>query len=222
MKRIWKLLKRKKGNNRGVTLIEAMVATVVLALAVIPLMNSIVTAAKVNAKARYQQERNTLCMTIMEQVKAETLRGMYLKRLDVQFDDTVSTMDIAGHTVTGADISTTASSSFTSAWYGEKEYMIPGGNLAYHVINSTYTFKINNIDGYYVKIYGIIDTSNKDSSVQVGYKSYSDHGLAQYIQYTTTVSLYKTEADMDAGTNAVESYTGSTRDFVFIKYEDPN
>ena len=222
MKRLWKLLKRKKENNRGVTLIEAMVATVVLALAVIPLMNSIVTAAKVNAKTRLQQERNTLCMSIMEQVKAETLHGMYMRHLDIMYDPSVTDMDVAGHVLTAGDINSLVGSLDLGAWYGEKSFTVGSGDLTYHKIYTSYRLDYDNIDGYYVRVRGVIDTNNKDSSVNVGYKSYSDHGLAQYIQYTVTVSLYKTEADRDASTNAVESYTGSARDFVFIKYSDPN
>jgi type II secretory pathway pseudopilin PulG len=222
MKRKWKLfIKRKKENNRGVTLIEALVATVILALAVVPLMNSLVTSAKINAKARIQQENTTLCQTIMEQVKAQTLREMYLEMWDVKNDPSVVTMDFASHAVTSAQVDMNCPR-YTNAWYGSKEHETVSSEV-YRGIVEHYKLYFDNIEGYYVLIDATVDnTTNHDASSPIGYKSYTDHGLAQYIQYNVTISLYKSDADRNAGTNVVATYSGSARDFTMIKYTDPN
>jgi len=223
MKRKWKLFRRKKENNRGVTLIEALVATVILALAVVPLMNSLVVTARINGKARKQQETTTLCQTIMEQVKAQTPRGMYLETLNLIIDPSVTDMDVANNTVPPGHVTMSVSGSVSDVWYGEKSPDI-SGNMLYRTVLKEYSLLYDNIDGYYVRVHVELDDSagNRDGTVSVGYKSYTDHGLAQYLQYNVTISLYKSVADRQAGTNTVATYSGSARDFVVLKYEDPN
>lgn len=225
MKRKWKLFKRKKENNRGVTLIEALVATVILALAVVPLMNSLVVTARINGKARKQQETTTLCQTIMEQVKAQTPRELFLETFSVWTDSTVPNMDIANNTVPPGHVMIIAgtNSRLADVWYGVKD-PDASGVLEYRKVLREYALYYDDIDGYDVRVDVLLDesSSNKDGTVSIGYKSYTDHGLAQYLQYNVTISLYKNETDRNNGTNAVATFSGSARDFVFVKYEDPN
>ncbi len=60
----------KKLNNKGFTLIEVLIAVVILAVAIIPMMYSFINAIKVNYKARELQQETALAHTIVENCKA--------------------------------------------------------------------------------------------------------------------------------------------------------
>ena len=57
----------KKNNNKGFTLIEIIVAVVVLALVVVPLLNGFVTSARVNEKSRRLLNATNAAQSLMEQ-----------------------------------------------------------------------------------------------------------------------------------------------------------
>lgn len=64
------LNKGKKLNNKGMTLIELMVAIAILSVAIIPLMYAFVNSMKYNAKGRELQQTTVLAHTIMEKCKS--------------------------------------------------------------------------------------------------------------------------------------------------------
>lgn len=57
-------------NNKGFSLLELLVAVAVLAIIVIPLLHSFVTAAKTNAKAKKIMEATTAGQNVIEEVKS--------------------------------------------------------------------------------------------------------------------------------------------------------
>lgn len=83
-----KILKRsKKLNNKGMTLIELMVAVAILSVAIIPLMYAFVNSMKYNAKGRELQQTTVLAHTIMEKCKGLTADELYDRMIDHTFLD---------------------------------------------------------------------------------------------------------------------------------------
>lgn len=81
MKRITETAKRIKtkycvGNdNKGYTLVEIIAAVVILAIVVIPLLNCFLSVAKLNAKAKKEQEATVAAQNLMETIKASSEIG---------------------------------------------------------------------------------------------------------------------------------------------------
>ncbi len=65
--------KRKGNSNRGFTLVEVLVAVVILAVVVVPLLNSFYTASRTNAKAKKLMDATTAAQNVFEELKAEKL-----------------------------------------------------------------------------------------------------------------------------------------------------
>lgn len=64
---------RKRKKNSGFTLVEVLIAVAILAIISIPLMQSFVSAAKVNGEARRRLAANTIAETLMESCKSVSL-----------------------------------------------------------------------------------------------------------------------------------------------------
>ena len=64
----------KKKNNRGFSLIELLVSVTILAIIVIPLMHSFITAVRTNEKAKRTLNATTAGQNLVEQIKAESLK----------------------------------------------------------------------------------------------------------------------------------------------------
>lgn len=65
--------KRKKISNQGFTLVEVLVAVTILAIVVLPFLNSFYMAARTNAKAKKLMDATTAAQNVLEELKAETL-----------------------------------------------------------------------------------------------------------------------------------------------------
>lgn len=70
MKRRTRIKHEVKTKNGGYTLIEILVAVAILVIVVIPLLHSFVTAARLNARAKSEQEATTIAQNLMENAKA--------------------------------------------------------------------------------------------------------------------------------------------------------
>ena len=67
--------KRKgKLNNAGFSLVEVLVAMAVLAILSIPVLGSFSNAARINHKARKEENANTVASDIVEQFKSVSMR----------------------------------------------------------------------------------------------------------------------------------------------------
>lgn len=70
---------RCKLNNRGMSLIEVLVAIIILALVTGPLLHSFVTGIRLNAKAKEKQRLTTAAQSIMEGLKAYDMEHICLQ-----------------------------------------------------------------------------------------------------------------------------------------------
>ena len=66
-------IKDRKQSNKGFTLVEVLVAIVILSIIVVPLLSAFVVSAKTNAKARMTLRVTTLAQNIIEELKAYSL-----------------------------------------------------------------------------------------------------------------------------------------------------
>ncbi len=76
---------QKKLNNKGMTLIELMVAIAILSVAIVPLMYAFVSTARYNAKGRELQQTTVLAQTVIENCKAYDVGEIYDKMNDKSF-----------------------------------------------------------------------------------------------------------------------------------------
>lgn len=67
---------RRQLNNEGFSLIELLIAIVILAIIVVPLLHSFVTSARTNAKSRNTMHATAIAEDVMEQFEAHTLEEM--------------------------------------------------------------------------------------------------------------------------------------------------
>ena len=61
---------RRKQNNRGMSLVEVIIAIAILGVAIVPLLYMFVYTTQFNARARVRQRATTIAQTIMENYKA--------------------------------------------------------------------------------------------------------------------------------------------------------
>ena len=64
-------------NNKGFSLVELLVAIAILAIIVLPLLHSFVTATKTNTKAKKSMEANTVAQNVMEEIKATSFSKLF-------------------------------------------------------------------------------------------------------------------------------------------------
>ena len=83
-----------QSNNSGFTLLEVLVAMVILTIVCVPLLRSFATSAQTNAKAKIQMRSTLAAQNVMEQVKNMTVE---------ELDDFVASNEIAGSTPSGVD-----------------------------------------------------------------------------------------------------------------------
>ena len=69
---------RRQLNNEGFSLIELLIAIVILSIIVVPLLHSFVTSARTNAKSRNTMHATAIAEDVMEQFEAHTLEEMSL------------------------------------------------------------------------------------------------------------------------------------------------
>lgn len=65
--------RKRKVNNAGFSLVELLVSIVILAIIVVPLLNSFLTAARTNAKAKRVLEATTAGQNLVEDIKAKSV-----------------------------------------------------------------------------------------------------------------------------------------------------
>lgn len=73
--------KEEQLNNGGFSLVELLIAIVILSIIVVPLLHSFVTSARTNAKSRNTMHATAIAEDVMEQFEAHTLggNGRYLR-----------------------------------------------------------------------------------------------------------------------------------------------
>lgn len=107
MKRI---LRSKKRNNAGMSLIEVIVAIAILSIVILPVLHTFIQSAQYNAKARVRQQTTAAAQTVMENLKAysaeQICRQFQNGTFKVNGNDVITTV-VSGVTFTseGAPVS---------------------------------------------------------------------------------------------------------------------
>lgn len=138
-------IKIRKQNNKGMTLIELMIAVAILSVAIIPLMNAFISSMRYSAKSRELQQTSVLAQTIMEKCKGYTVEELNTKMLDHTFLAS-TTVSESGTKVPVTDASTLWGLGAGAPGTDEKSYFIGG----VHLENKKYDVevKINSHDRY--------------------------------------------------------------------------
>ncbi len=84
-------VERKKMNNKGLTLVEVIVAVAILSFAILPLMYTFVYTTRFNAKSREQQRATSAAEALMENYKAYPLA-----EINSKFDSNTFTVGDSG------------------------------------------------------------------------------------------------------------------------------
>ena len=74
--------RKRQLNNDGFSLVELMIAIVILSIIVIPLLHSFVTAARTNAKARNTMHATAIAEDVMENFEAYALEDITQKYME--------------------------------------------------------------------------------------------------------------------------------------------
>lgn len=74
-----KMLSSKKLNNRGMSLVEVVVAIAILSIVVVAVLHSFVYSARFNARSRERQQTTAAAQTVMENFKAYSTQEIYDK-----------------------------------------------------------------------------------------------------------------------------------------------
>ncbi len=188
-----KILRRgEKLNNKGVTLIELMVAIAILSVAIIPLMYAFVNSMKYNAKGRELQQTTVLAHTIMEKCKGLTVDEIYDRMLDHTF---LETQTAAADTNSTKVPMTNASTTWGLGSGGEQTYFIGGVQLE----NTTYDVQVT------------IDKHSREDLYNGTLEAYSD------MLYTESMNKYNdavfTVNTLNGNTGDEDRYSVAGLDF---------
>ena len=190
-----KRMPRKQLNNEGFSLVELLIAIVILSIIVVPLLHSFVTSARTNAKSRSTMHATAIAEDIMEMFEAHSLEEMadiYTAETPAGFTNTADTDDTTGiWTYTIRDDSTTS---------GTYDAVIKVDPTAYSAVNSVERVDIQNLAGNLNAVY----SEAADAAMEA--YSYFGGGVptADIVQNTTR----KIEINIDSSKTNVTLATG--------------
>ena len=190
-----KHMPRKQLNNEGFSLVELLIAIVILSIIVVPLLHSFVTSARTNAKSRSTMHATAIAEDIMEMFEAHSLEEMadiYTAETPAGFTNTADTDDTTGiWTYTIRDDSTTS---------GTYDAVIKVDPTAYSAVNSVERVDIQNLAGNLNAVY----SEAADAAMEA--YSYFGGGVptADIVQNTTR----KIEINIDSSKTNVTLATG--------------
>lgn len=119
-----KMLYGRKRNNKGMSLVEVVVAIAILSIVILSVLHSFVYSARFNARSRERQQTTAAAQTVMENFKAYSVQEIYDKCL------------------------TTPSGFVLSGGEGEVRSGVPGGDMEFAIFgmnyqNKQYDVKVN-------------------------------------------------------------------------------
>lgn len=68
---------KKKGSQKGFTLLELLVAVAILAVVVVPILNAFLTSVNINAKAKDKQRATIAAGNVMEDIKSKSAEELF-------------------------------------------------------------------------------------------------------------------------------------------------
>ena len=140
-------------NNKGFSLIELLIAIVILSIIVVPLLHSFVTAAKTNSKARNTMHATAVAENVLEEFEAYSIEEMAQTYLAAGYAvESDAAIDVDGDGIaeegiwrfTGTDSTTTS---------GEYRVEITLDPSAYTAVNETGLVDIQNLAGSLNAVY---------------------------------------------------------------------
>lgn len=72
-------MRRLKGDNKGLSLIEVLIAVIIVAIVAVPFLRSFITAAHANNRAKRAHKATTLAQSLVEGLKTETLEDICMQ-----------------------------------------------------------------------------------------------------------------------------------------------
>ena len=119
-----KMLRSRRRDNRGMSLVEVVVAIAILSIVILSVLRSFVYSARLNARSRERQQTTAAAQTVMENFKAYSVQEIYDKCL------------------------TTPTSFILSGGEGEIRSGTPGGDMEFAILgmyyqNERYDVKVN-------------------------------------------------------------------------------
>ncbi|MBR5348098.1 MAG: prepilin-type N-terminal cleavage/methylation domain-containing protein [Lachnospiraceae bacterium] len=129
-------MKKQKNTNAGFTLVELLIASVILALAIIPLFQTIVMSGRLNAKSRDMLKGTDLGQNLMERVTADTMQS-----IKEQMDNPANGF----HLLSSSEFNPTSCLPMTAApisvtGTGNSLRKVEnGGHLTYYLLNVNYS-----------------------------------------------------------------------------------
>lgn len=148
----------KKVNNRGMSLVEVIVAITILGLVAVPVLHSLTTAMVYNQKARTRQEMTLTAESIME-----TFKGYDLDELKARF--TTGGAGIEGIRV--ADASDTGVYDANPDTGTGFHYTYSSAPLPEPTVGDVYTFSINDMKADNGQFYDVTITATPNSTESV-------------------------------------------------------
>lgn len=194
--------KNRQLNNAGFSLMELLVAVVVLAIVVAPLMNSFITSIRTNAKSERTMDATAIAESVMEQFEAHTIEEMK------------ATYDKAGYSIeatpeTDADgkwVFVGTDKDTTGKQYQVEVILDP---TAYSTINDVAVADVQNLVGSMNAVF----SEKKDAEAEaVGYfQNYTDKDdeVAKQVGRVVNIQITKNLISVDLGggeTQGVETY----------------
>jgi prepilin-type N-terminal cleavage/methylation domain-containing protein len=193
--------KEEQLNNGGFSLVELLIAIVILSIIVVPLLHSFVTSARTNAKSRNTMHATAIAEDVMEQFEAHTLGEMA---------DTYEAASVEGFTNTvkrGEDIDsdgdlewvyTFRDSSTTSGAYDVVTTLDPS---AYTTINEKDLIDIQNLAGNLNAVYS--EKADSDIGAYLYFSNYATNtaleNIPKYVKKIVEITIDTNRISLDLG-----------------------
>lgn len=117
------------GDNSGFTLVELLIAMIILVVALIPMLNSFAVNAKVNRKAKIKLRSTMIAQDIMEGIKGYSTKDIYKQFTgvsDFRLIENEGIVDASTHKVVSANATVSANADGLVAEYTMKDLVYQG------------------------------------------------------------------------------------------------
>lgn len=196
--------KRRKLNNEGFSLIELLIAIVILSIIVAPLLHSFVTAARTSGKARNTMHATAIAEDVMEEFEAYSIAEMETLYAGAGWlEETDADLDGDGHADPGVFRFTGKDGNTTSGTYDVEVVLDPA---PYASINAEKLADIQNLAGSLNAVY-----TESAGQAQEAYGIFSGYSLdaftpaevAAYTDKNIDIKISSSPISLDLGEGEV-------------------